>query len=79
MTDKPRSFISESTVFRVLKAEGLIRSRNLRCFPAGPEYKYKPKRINEQWQTDATYFLVKGWGWYYLISVLDDFSRKILA
>ncbi|MFH1540174.1 MAG: DDE-type integrase/transposase/recombinase [bacterium] len=39
----------------------------------------KTKRVNEMWQTDATYLLVKNWGWYYLISVLDDYSRRILA
>ena len=35
--------------------------------------------MNEQWQSDASYFFVIGWGWYYLISVLDDYSRMILA
>jgi putative transposase len=35
--------------------------------------------INEPWQSDASYFFVVGWGWYYLISVLDDYSRFILA
>lgn len=79
MTDDFESYISESTVFRVLKSHGMIRSRDLKTFPAGPEYKYKPKEINEQWQTDATYLFIKGWGWYYLISVLDDFSRKLIA
>ena len=39
----------------------------------------KTTRINEQWQSDASCFFVIGWGWYYLISVLDDSSRFILA
>jgi RNA-directed DNA polymerase len=60
-------------------AEGLIPEVELKTFPAGPEYQVKTSRPNEQWQTDATYLLVKNWGWYYLISVLDDFSRRILA
>ena len=51
----------------------------LKTFPASSEYRVKTTRPNEQWQTDATYLLVKNWGWYYLISVLDDFSRRILA
>jgi putative transposase len=58
------------------------------CFPnkgcphartAGAEYRVKTIRPNQQWQINATYLLVKNWGWYYLISVLDDFSRRILA
>jgi len=34
---------------------------------------------NERWQSDASYFFVVGWGFYYLISVLDAYSRLILA
>ena len=30
------------------------------------------------WQTDFTYFKVKGWGWYYLSTVIDDYSRYII-
>jgi transposase InsO family protein len=71
--------VSESTVYRILKRHGLNREVRLQGFPAGPEYRMKTVCINQQWQSDASYFFVVGWGWYYLISVMDDFSRMILA
>lgn len=79
ITDEKGFSVSEMTVFRHLKNRGLIRSQVIKSFPASPEYSYKPQKVNEQWQTDATYLFIKNWGWYYLISVLDDFSRKIMA
>jgi len=56
-----------------------LREAEVMGFPAGREYGVKTTRINEQWQSAASYFFVVGWGWYYLISVLDDYSRFILA
>ncbi len=79
ISDNDYFTVSESTVYRVLKRNGLIRISEKKTFPAGPEYTVKTKRVNEMWQTDASHLIVKNWGWYYLISVLDDFSRKILA
>ena len=43
------------------------------------EIKHKTRRIHELWQTDFTYLKIIGWGWYYLLSVLDDYSRYIIA
>ena len=31
------------------------------------------------WQTDFTYLKIIGWGWMYLSTILDDFSRYVIA
>ena len=48
-------------------------------FKAANEFKDKTTRINELWQTDFTYLKVIGWGWFYLSTILDDYSRYIIA
>ena len=46
---------------------------------AADEFKHKTRRVHELWQTDFTYMKITGWGWYYLSTVLDDYSRYIIA
>jgi putative transposase len=79
LVDTKGRFIFEATVYRILKEAGLIQPPETKGFPAGKEYQVKTHQPNELWHTDASYCFVVGWGYYYLISVLDDYSRMILG
>jgi len=79
MTDRTGHFISESSVYRILKAHDLITSPAYVLIRAADRFAQPTRSPNELWQTDFTYFRVVGWGWYYLSTVLDDYSRYILA
>lgn len=78
-TDEKRYFVSESTVYRLLKAQDLITSPAYILMQASDRFQNPSKRVNELWQTDFTYFKIVGWGWYYLSTVLDDYSRFIVS
>ena len=71
--------MSEASVYRLLKAHDLITSPAFIVMTAAEEFKDKTTAPNQLWQTDFTYLKVIGWGWYYLSTVLDDFSRYIIA
>lgn len=78
MIDQKEYFISESSVYRILKSRGLITSPAYILMEASDEFKDKTIRPNQMWQTDFTYFKIVGWGWFYLSTILDDYSRYIV-
>jgi len=78
-TDEKRYFVSESSVYRLLKAADLITSPAYVLLSASDVFQHPTTRVHEMWQTDFTYFRIIHWGWYYLSTVLDDFSRYIIA
>jgi transposase InsO family protein len=78
-TDTERYHVSESSAYRILKAHDLITSPAFIVVNAADEFKDKTTAPNQLWQTDFTYLKVTGWGWFYLSTVLDDFSRYIVA
>jgi transposase InsO family protein len=77
--DNEKYYISESSIYRILKSFDLIASPAYIVISASDKFQNPTKRVNEIWQTDFTYFKIVGWGWYYLATVLDDFSRYIIA
>jgi putative transposase len=79
LVDTEGWYVSESTVFRILKRAGLIKTAEIVGFKAGKEYHRKTQRPNELWATDCAHLKVVDWGWYYLVTVMDDYSRFILA
>jgi transposase InsO family protein/transposase-like protein len=78
ITDETGISISESSVYRILKAEGLITTPQHVLMEAADKFTDQTSRVHEMWQTDFTYFKVEGWGWYYLQTILDDYSRYII-
>jgi len=78
-TDENHYFVSEASVYRLLKAHDLITSPAFVVIKAADAFHTKTTRPNQMWQTDFTYFKIIGWGWMYLSSVLDDYSRYIIA
>ena len=78
LTDHRGLAVSASTVYRILQREGLVKRVEYQL-AAGKEYQHKTTGPHQLWATDASYFRVVGWGYYYLVTVMDDYSRFILA
>jgi len=78
-TDEQEYFISESSVYRILKSFDLVQSPAFHMVAAKDIFENPTTSVNELWQTDFTYFKIIDWGWYYLSSVIDDYSGFILA
>ena len=78
-TDEKRYFMSQSSAYLFLKEADLITAPDYVVIKAAEEFTDKTTAINEMWQTDFTYFKIIGWGWMYLSTVLDDYSRYIIA
>ena len=72
-------FVSEASVYRLLKAHDLITSPAFIVMKAAKSFTDKTTAPNEMWQTDFTYFKIIGWGWVSLSTILDAFSRYVIA
>ena len=68
--------------YRVMDENGLLHRRrpsSAEIYQAAKLYELLPKGPNELWQMDVTYIHIPGYGWWYAITVIDYYSRYLLA
>lgn len=76
------SGITNRQVYKVMKKHNLLHKRKPRkaeLYQASKLYELLPQRPNDLWQMDVTYIHVPGHGWWYAITVIDYYSRYLLA
>jgi transposase InsO family protein len=75
MIDADVAYLSESSVDRILNdAELLARWKRHRSSGTAPA---KPARPHDRWHTDLMYLRI-GDSWYFLVTVLDAYSRYVV-
>ena len=74
-TDEQKYFVSEASVYRLLKAHDLITSPAYVVIKAANEFKDKTTAINQLWQTDFTYLKDH---WLGMVLSLNR-ARRLLA
>ena len=77
MIDRDVAYCSPATVYRILSEAGVIRRwNNTSSGKKGTGYR-QPKHAHSEWHMDISYVNIGG-TFYYLISVIDGFSRFIV-
>jgi transposase InsO family protein len=79
MIDENIAYLTESTVYAILKSHNMLFGWNGGALePAKKEYTDKPKHVHDHWHTDIAYIKIQGI-FYFLIMVLDGYSRYLLG
>ncbi len=74
--------VKDPQVYRVMKAHDLLqkkRPHKAELHQASKLYELLPQGPNELWQMDVTYIHIPGFGWWYAVTVIDYYSRYLLA
>lgn len=74
--------VGNQQVYRIFKAAGLLqkpRVREAAIYQSARLFELLPAGPNELWQSDVTYLHIPGHGWWYAVTVIDYYSRYLLA
>jgi transposase InsO family protein len=74
--------VKDREAYFVMAEHGLLQKR--RCnqaelYQASKLYELLPQGPNDLWQMDVTYVHIPGYGWWYAVTVIDYYSRYLLA
>ena len=83
MCRRAKTKVSNRQVYWVMRDNGLLQQRS-QCRDAelhqtAKLYELLPTAPNDLWQMDVTYIHVPGHGWWYAVTVIDYYSRYLLA
>lgn len=74
--------VKDRQAYRVMKDHGLLqkpKTREAEVYQAAKLFELLPQGPNDLWQTDVTYIHIPGYGWWYAVTVIDYYSRYLLA
>lgn len=74
--------VTDRQAYRVMKDHGLLkkkRTRQAEVYQAAKLFELLPQAPNDLWQMDVTYVHLPGYGWWYAVTVIDYYSRYLLA
>ena len=74
--------VKDREAYVVMKDHGLLQKRKTRqaeVYQAAKLFELLPQGPNDLWQMDVTYIHIPGYGWWYAVTVIDYYSRYLLA
>ena len=74
--------VKDREAYVVMKDHGLLQKRRTRraeVYQAAKLFELLPQGPNDLWQMDVTYIHIPGYGWWYAVTVIDYYSRYLLA
>jgi len=74
--------VRDRQAYRIMREAGLLQKRRPRepeLYQAAKLFELLPRRPNDLWQMDVTYIHIPGHGWWYAVTVIDYYSRYLLA
>ena len=74
--------VTDRQAYRVMQIHDLLQKRRAykaELYQASKLYELLPRGPNDLWQMDVTYIHIPGHGWWYAVTVIDYYSRYLLA